>query len=286
MPIEPSVVSEIEHLRDLAPAEQAALAERIEMLTYQAGQMIFNFGDPGHALYIVRSGEVEIFVKNDQGEKIVLEVAQSGDVFGEVSLLDDGPRTAWVSAVTNAEVLRLDREHFEDYVRLYTPAALNLLSVIARRLRKSDEMIRRTVTRNANDVTEETKTIGSVIADTVANLAGSMKSVILHLTLFAIYAAVNFGLIRLIKPFDPFPFGLLSDLLGLEAIFLTIFVLASQNRQRARDQIRSDIEFETNINAELKIANLHEKIDRLTENHYQVFMNTQKMLALSEAKRD
>jgi CRP/FNR family cyclic AMP-dependent transcriptional regulator len=285
MPIDPSIVAEIEHLRDLAPAEQAALAERIEMLPYQVGQMIFNYGDPGHALYIVRSGEVEIFVKNDQGEKIVLEVAQPGDVFGEVSLLDDGPRTAWVSAVTDVEVLRLDREHFEDYVRLYTPAALNLLSVIARRLRKSDEMIRRTVTRNANDVTEETKTIGSVIADTVANLAGSIKSVLLHLALFSLYAVVNFGVIRLIKPFDPFPFGLLSDLLGLEAIFLTIFVLSSQNRQRARDQIRSDIEFETNINAELKIANLHEKIDRLTENHYQVFINTQKMLALSEAKR-
>lgn len=284
MPIDASIVAEIEHLRDLAPAEQSALAERIELLAYKAGHMIFNYGDPGHALYIVRAGEVEIFVKNDQGEKIVLEVAQPGDVFGEVSLIDEGPRTAWVAAVTEAEVLRLDREHFEDYVRLYTPAALNLLSVIARRLRKSDEMIRRTVTRNANDVTEESKTIGAIVADSIANLAGSIGSVFFHLILFSLYAVVNLGLIRLIKPFDPFPFGLLSDLLGLEAIFLTIFVLASQNRQRARDSIRSDIEFETNINAELKIANLHEKIDRLTESNYQVFVNTQKVLAMHQAK--
>ena len=55
-------------------------------------------------------------------------------------------------------------------------------------------------------------------------------------------------------------------------------------RQRARDSIRSDIEFETNINAELKIANLHEKIDRLTESNYQVFVNTQKVLAMHQAK--
>ena len=285
MPINASIVAEIDHLRDLKPEERAALAERIEMLPYKAGASIFSFGDPGHALYIVRSGEVEIFVKNDQGEKIVLEVAQPGDVFGEVSLLDDGPRTAWVAAVTDAEVLRLDREHFEDYVRLYTPAALNLLSVIARRLRKSDELIRRTVTRNANDVSEEQKTIPEIIADTVANVAGSVKSVTFHAAMFFAYGIVNIGLIAFIKPFDPFPFSLLSDLLGLEGIFLTIFVLASQNRQRARDRVRSDIEFEANINAELKIANLHEKIDRLTESNYQVFMNTQKVLAMYQAKR-
>ena len=285
MPINASIIQEIEHLRDLKPNEQAALAERIELLAFRAGETIFSFGDPGHALYIVRSGEVEIFVKNDQGEKIVLEVAQPGDVFGEVSLLDDGPRTAWVSAVTDVEVLRLDREHFEDYVREYTPAALNLLSVIARRLRKSDEMIRRTVTRNANDVTEERKTIAELVADTIANLAGSVGSVTVHAIVFTLYALINVGLIRIIRPFDPFPFSLLSDLLGLEAIFLTLFVLASQNRQRARDQIRSDIEFETNVNAELKVANLHEKIDRLTESHYQVLMNTERVLAMHQAKR-
>ena len=285
MPINASIVGEIEHLQVLTPAEQAALAERIELLPYKAGAMIFNYGDPGHALYIVRSGEVEIFVKNDQGEKIVLEVAQPGDVFGEVSLLDDGPRTAWVAAVTDAEVLRLDREHFEDYVRLYTPAALNLLSVIAGRLRKSDELIRRTVTRNANDVSEESKTIPEIIADTVARLAGSMQSVTVHAVVFVLYASLNLGITAFIKPFDPFPFSFLSDLLGLEGIFLTIFVLASQNRQRARDSVRSDIEFETNINAELKIANLHEKIDRLTESNYQVFMNTQKVLEMYQGKR-
>jgi uncharacterized membrane protein len=146
-------------------------------------------------------------------------------------------------------------------------------------------MIRRTVTRNANDVSDERKTIAEIIADTVARLAGSVKSVTFHAAMFSLYAVVNFGLIAFIKPFDPFPFGLLSDLLGLEGIFLTIFVLASQNRQRARDQVRSDIEFETNINAELKIANLHEKIDRLTETHYQVFMNTQKMLGMYPGNR-
>ena len=128
----------------------------------------------GNALYIVRAGEFEIYVKNDQGEKIVLEVSQPGEVFGEVSLLDSGPRTAWVAAIGEAEVLRLDRQHFEDYVRQYTPAALNLLSVAARRLRKSDEVIRRTTTRNVNDVAAEQDTLLTRFADLVPSYSGSM----------------------------------------------------------------------------------------------------------------
>ncbi len=139
MPIDASILTEIEHLRELGENERAALSEEIDLIRHTPGQIVFNYGDPGHALYIVRSGEVEIYIKNDQGEKIVLEISQPGDIFGEVSLLDDGPRTAWVAAVTDVELLRLDREHFEDYVRHYTPAALNLLSVAARRLRKSDD---------------------------------------------------------------------------------------------------------------------------------------------------
>src|SRR5271165_1270829 len=127
MPIDAAILNEIEHLRQLKREEKAALAEKIDLLRYSAGQPVFNYGDPGHAMYIVRSGEVEIYVKNDQGEKFVLETSQPGDIFGEVALLDGGSRTAWVVALSDVELLRLDREHFEAYVREYTPAALNLL---------------------------------------------------------------------------------------------------------------------------------------------------------------
>jgi CRP-like cAMP-binding protein len=286
MPTDPSVLKEVAHLQELSDAERAALAERIELLRYAPGQAIFNYGDPGHALYIVRSGEVEIFVKNDQGEKIVLETSKSGDVFGEVSLLDNGTRTAWVTAISDVEVLRLDREHFEDYVRQHTPAALNLLSVIARRLRKSDEVIRRTTTRNANDVLAEEGNLLTWILETVPAFTGNLVSVLVHALLIAAWIVVNMGVIHGEKPFDPPPFSFLADLVSVEAILLTLFVLASQNRQRARDKIRSDIEFESSINSELKIANLHEKIDRLTEAHYESLVNTQKLLAAFEAQKN
>ena len=65
---------------------------------------------------------------------------------------------------------------------------------------------------------------------------------------------LNLGLIGNWKAFDAYPFEFLSVMVSLEAIFLTLFVLASQNRQRTRDRIRADIEFESSINTEMKIA--------------------------------
>ena len=278
MPIDASILNEVEHLRDLGAQEKLGLAEKIDLLSYSAGDAIFSYGDPGHALYIVRSGEVEIFIKNDQGEKIVLEISRPGDVFGEISLLDDGPRTAWVSALSDTEVLRLDREHFEEYVRQYTPAALNLLSVAARRLRKADEVIRRTVTRNVNDVAAEQRTPLTRLAEGVPALTGSLGSVLFHALFFGAWIALNLGLIGQRRAFDAYPFEFLSVIVSLEAIFLTLFVLTSQNRQRARDRIRADIEFESSMNTEMKIAYLHEKIDKLTEGQYEVRMGVERLL--------
>ncbi len=278
MPIEASILNEVEHLRELRPEEKTALAEKMDLMTYTAGQPVFNYGDPGHAMYIVRSGEVEIYVKNDQGEKIVLETSQPGDLFGEVALLDGGPRTAWVVALSDAELLRLDREHFESYVRECTPAALNLLSVTARRLRRSDDLIRRTTSRNANDVAEEQANALTRLADAVPYFTGSIASLAFHAVFLGGWIVLNLAVIRGLKAFDPYPFEFLSVIISLEAIFLTLFVLTSQNRQRARDQIRSDIEFESSLNAETKIAFLHEKIDRLTESNYALLVNTQKLL--------
>lgn len=278
MPIDASILNEVEHLRELKPDERTALAEKIDLLRYAPGENVFLSGDPGNAMYIVRSGEVEIFVKNDQGEKIVLETSQPGDIFGEISLLDGGSRTAWVVALSETELLRLDREHFEDYVRQYPPAALNLLSVAARRLRKSDEMIRRTVTRNANEVAEEQRTMLTRLADAVPSFTGSIGSLALHALFLGGWIAINLSAIGRLKAFDPYPFEFLSVIVSLEAIFLSLFVLTSQNRQRARDRIRSDIEFESSINTETKIAFLHEKIDKLAESQHLLLVDTRKLL--------
>jgi len=83
--------------------------------------------------------------------------------------------------------------------------------------------------------------------------------------LFAMWIAMNLGNgLPGIPMFDPFPFGLLTMAVSLEAIILSVFVLLSQNRQAAKERVRGDIEYDVNLKAELEIAHLHEKVDRLT----------------------
>ena len=82
------------------------------------------------------------------------------------------------------------------------------------------------------------------------------------LFLFAIYIVLNTNLLPF-GNFDPFPYGLLTMVVSLEAIILSTLLLYSQNRQAARDRVRADIEYDVNLKAELQIQHLHEKIDEI-----------------------
>jgi uncharacterized membrane protein len=88
-------------------------------------------------------------------------------------------------------------------------------------------------------------------ADKVTNFAGSLKFVYLHSVWFAIWVLCGVGAFGPTLKFDPFPFGLLTMVVSLEAIFLSTFVMVSQNRQSARADLRAQLDFETNLRAEI-----------------------------------
>jgi uncharacterized membrane protein len=88
-------------------------------------------------------------------------------------------------------------------------------------------------------------------ADAVTGFAGSLTFVYLHSVWFGIWVALNVGLLGTAAIFDKFPFGLLTMIVSLEAIFLSTFVMVSQNRQVRRDEIRNQLDFETNLRAEI-----------------------------------
>ncbi|MGB8465177.1 MAG: cyclic nucleotide-binding domain-containing protein, partial [Terrimicrobiaceae bacterium] len=104
---EADLLKEIPLFELLDERERADLAGRLEVERFAAEASIFQVGDPGDAVYIISLGEVEIFFRNDTGEKIVLERSSKGDFFGEISFLDAGCRTASVQATEDTEVLRL-----------------------------------------------------------------------------------------------------------------------------------------------------------------------------------
>jgi uncharacterized membrane protein len=241
------------------------LAGELDVVRFPEGHMVFTYGDPGDALFVIRSGEVEVFFKDDTGERIVLETAREGDFFGELSLLDNGPRTASVIVTKDVEALRVDRNDLDHLLRLHPEAALELLTAMGKRMRVTAELLRHTASRNVNEVIEDNRTMIQKSADWIAEFSGSIAFLMIHVVLFFVWIIMNVGNgVFGIPMFDPFPFGLLTMCVSLEAIILSVFVLLSQNRQVAKDRVRSDIEYDVNLKAELEIAHLHEKMDRLT----------------------
>jgi uncharacterized membrane protein len=108
------------------------------------------------------------------------------------------------------------------------------------------------------------------IADRITAFAGSMMFVYLHIIWFTVWIASGV---------EHYPYGLLTMIVSLEAIFLSCFVLISQNRQAEKDRVRSDIEYDVNIKAELEIAHLHEKTDRMYSEMLEYFTRIEKRLA-------
>ena len=136
MGADPRLLTEVPIFSLLDERERATLAERVETVKFAAGTPIFNRGDPGDSLYVVSSGAVEIFFKNDTGERIVLEIATPGHFFGEISLLDGGDRLATVTAKTPLKLLVLSRHNFNEMLETAMPEVTpRLLQVVGERMR-------------------------------------------------------------------------------------------------------------------------------------------------------
>ncbi|HYX68884.1 MAG TPA: cyclic nucleotide-binding domain-containing protein, partial [Terriglobales bacterium] len=163
MATDASVLADVPMFSLLDADERSTLSELLDDAHFSKGDTIFSFGDSGESLFLVRSGRVQVYVENFQGDKIPLAENEAGDVFGEISLLDGGPRTATAVAVEDSECLTLDRAGLLEFVTLHPHAALDLLTVMGRRLRATDEMLRTHVTRNLNQEEDERLTFGERI---------------------------------------------------------------------------------------------------------------------------
>ena len=277
-----SQLTGIEIFELLKEEDRNELANVIDAIKLNAGEALFHAGEPGESLFVVRSGSIELYIKDTAGQKIVLTIAEEGSLFGELSLLDSGPRTATAIALSDAELLVLDRDDLLLLFQKRPDAALNMLAAMSTMTRKADELLRTRVSRNVNEEMEEHSTPLQRIADWIAWFSGSMPFLMINAAWFIIWITLN-TLNTGIRQFDPYPFGLLTMIVSLEAIFLSCFVLVSQNRQAEKDRVRADIEYEVNIKAELEVTHLHEKTDRIYENMLARFAKLEKLVAVANA---
>jgi CRP/FNR family transcriptional regulator, cyclic AMP receptor protein len=278
MPCDVAMLARNELFARLTDDDRGQLAQVVDLRVLPAGETLFQAGEPGESLFVVSSGEVELSIRDTAGQKIVLTIAGDGEIFGELALLDRGARTASAVALVDTELLELDRE---DLLLLFekTPlAAVHLLAAMGHMTRKADDLLKSRVSRNVNDEVEERLSGFQRVADWIAWFSGSMAFLLINAVWFIGWIAVNMFPLG-IPAFDPFPFGLLTMIVSLEAIFLSCFVLISQNRQAEKDHVRSDVEYEVNIKAELEIAHLHEKADRIYSDMLERLSRMEKMLS-------
>jgi CRP/FNR family cyclic AMP-dependent transcriptional regulator len=265
MSTDSEMLAEVPLFAQLSESERALLAERIDVITVEAGTTLFHHGDPGGTLYVIRSGEVELFFKNDTGERITLETVGAGQFFGDISLLDGGARTSAALVKERLVALEVDRGDLEALIQVSPASALHLLAATGQRLRNTVGLLRHTASRNPNIEVEDNRTVVMKVADWISEFSGSLPFLFIHVGLFAIWIALNAGPLARseLGGWDPFPFGLLTMVVSLEAIILSVFVLLSQNRQAARERVRNEIEYQVNLKAELEIAHMHEKVDNM-----------------------
>ena len=116
-------------------AEARRVCDLFRSRAFRVGETIFQHGDPGECMYLIRSGKVRIYLPSVDGREITVRVYGVGEVFGELSLLDGGPRTASAEAVEATQTHLLYREDFLTLLRDHFGLVQHVLSLLVERLR-------------------------------------------------------------------------------------------------------------------------------------------------------
>jgi uncharacterized membrane protein len=222
---------------------------------------LFRQGDKGDAMYLIESGRVRISIRDDDEQEVILAELAQGDFFGEMSIIDGRQRSADAKVIEDARLAILSRDSFLSFVRTNPDVALEMLSALTDRLRRTDELLRSRVSRNVNEEQEARLTVADRAADLIAEFGGSWKFIIVSIALIIIW--IIFNTFILIRGFDPAPFAMLNLVLAVIAGMQAPIIMMSQNRQGEKDRLRADLDYQVNLKNELSLAEVLRRLDVL-----------------------
>jgi CRP/FNR family transcriptional regulator, cyclic AMP receptor protein len=128
-------------LAGLPPESAAILEHGARKRSFRSGEIIFHKGDPGNSMFLIIAGQVKIVLPAEGGDEVLLGVLDGGEWFGELSIIDGHPRSATIVATEPTETLMVHRDDFIRAVHAHPNVALDLLQVLARRLRETDQIV-------------------------------------------------------------------------------------------------------------------------------------------------
>ena len=121
----------------LNPEDRLTLAGRMRVRHFARGEVVFHNDDPAGHVFLITSGTVKVSVPDEQGHEVVVALQRGGDVFGELALFDDGPRSATVTAITETHTLALARQEFIGALERNPDAMRRMLGLLVKTVRRS-----------------------------------------------------------------------------------------------------------------------------------------------------
>ncbi|HVU44625.1 MAG TPA: DUF1003 domain-containing protein [Terracidiphilus sp.] len=263
MPCDPNELRHVPLFELLDDDEAAVLAAQVEIRQFAPRQRIFKSGDIADHAYVVMSGKVQVVTTDADHQEVIIDEPVHGDFFGFASMMQKTEHQT--SAIATEETTCLEIG-YDDIVTLLTRrplAGLDMLTVQARQFHASQKLVRSRASRNPNEVIEEETSWGERIADSVARFGGSWSFIILFSVVLICYSTMNVILRE--KAWDPYPFILLNLFLSMLAAIQAPVIMMSQNRQDAKDRLRSELDFDVNRRAEAEIQSLAHRLNQLMD---------------------
>ena len=244
--------------------DDEAARELCNLLTTRdvaAGTLLFHRGEPGDSMYLIEQGCVRISVKDTEGHDTTLAEMGNGEFFGEMSLLDGHARSADATTSVDSRLAVLPRADFRMFLRKNPDIALGILTALTHRLRRTDDLLRHRVSRNANEEEEARLTVADRAADMIAEFGGSWKFIGASICFSLLWIAFNSWF--LFHPFDEYPYVLLNLVLGMVAGLQAPIIMMSQNRQGQKDRLRADLDYRVNLKNELLLSEVLRRLESL-----------------------
>jgi len=243
--------------------ELTLLASQVELRTFAARQRIYKIGDAAGTAYVLLSGTVRVTTVDEDQQDVLFEEPMAGDFFGFASRLDQAPHQTTAVALEESLCIKVERDDIFTLVQRKPHAAMDMMTVLGRRLHAAQRLIRVRASRNPNELIEAEATIGERLADAVASLGGSWTFIVMSLAVLTIYTLINVHLGS--RAWDPYPFILLNLILSMAAAIQAPLIMMSQNRQDKKDRLRAELDFAVNRRAASDIQGLAGKLTMLLD---------------------
>jgi len=263
MPCDPEELRHVPLFELLDNDEAAVLAAQVEVRRFAPRQRIFKEGEAAGHAYIVMTGSIRVFTTDEDHQEVTVDEPSHGDFFGFASMMRETPHQTSAMAVEECTCLEIGRDDIAALLTRRPMAGLDMLTMQARQFHSSQQLVRSRASRNPNEVIEEQETFGERIADAVARFGGSWYFIITFSVILVIYSSINILLKG--RAWDPYPFILLNLFLSMLAAIQAPVIMMSQNRQDAKDRLRSELDFDVNRRAASEIQSLSQRLSLVTD---------------------